>query len=245
MTGHRAKRIVIFGATGTVGAGALLECLDHPGVGEVVCVVRRPTGRSHAKLRELLHQDFSDFSPLASELRGVDGCLWAVGVPQLGRTEEEYKEVTHDYAVAAARVLHEQSPECCFVFVSGAGADETGTSSLMWARVKGMTESAILDMGFGRTLIFRPGAIVAKRGIRHSERVYALAALLGPLMRPFGLATSTVDIGRALIAAVLGKSVDPPEKVRLDSVGINELAKLAAKQVETGGTRAARQNRKT
>ncbi len=221
------KRVVIFGATGTLGAGALLECLDHPEFAEVVCVLRRPTGRSHPKLRELVHEDFSDFSSLASELRDIDGCLWAVGIPQAGLTEEQYTTITHDYAVAAARVLREQSPGCCFVFISGAGADETGTSRSMWARVKGKTENAILQLGFARALVFRPGTIVAKRGIQHSVRLYAWSSLFAPLMRPFGLATSTVEIGRALIAAIAGRSVGTPAKTRLDSADINELAALA------------------
>lgn len=218
------KRVVIFGATGTVGAGALLECLDHPDITEVICVLRHPTGRSHPKLREVIHRDFSDFTPLASELSGVDGCLWAIGVPQTGRSEQQYTEITHDHAVAAIRVLREQSPGCCFVFISAAGADETEGSNTLWARVKGRAENAVLDAGFARALIFRPGAIVAKRGIKHSVRLYGLASLLAPLMRPFGMATSTVEIGRAMIAAVLGKSVGEPGQVRFDSVGINRLA---------------------
>lgn len=226
MNTQTTKRIAIFGATGTVGAGALLECLDHPGVAEVVCVVRRPTGRSHQKLREVVHQDFTNFSSLASDLQGIDGCLWAIGIPQAGLTEQQYTEITHDFTVAAARVLFEQSPGCCFVFISGTGADETGTSRTMWARVKGKTENAVIDMGFARTLVFRPGAIVAKRGIRHNVRLYGLSSVLGPLMRPFGLATSTVEIGRAMIAAVLGRSVGEPPKIRLDSADINALAKL-------------------
>lgn len=111
----------------------------------------------------------------------MDECLWAIGIPHSGRTEQQYTEITHDYTLAAARVLYEQSPGCCFVFVSAAGADEIG---------------------------------------------------IGPLMRPFGQATSTVEIGRALIAATLGKSVGQPERVRLDSADINELAKLAPLEAE-------------
>lgn len=218
------KRVVIFGATGTVGAGALLECLDHPDITDVICVLRQATGRSHPKLQEVIHRDFNDFTPLASELSGVDGCLWAIGVPQTGRSEQQYTEITHDYAVAAIRVLHEQSPGCCFVFISGAGADETETSNTLWARVKGRAENAVLDAGFARSVIFRPGAIVARRGIKHSVRLYGLSSLLAPLMRPFGMATSTVEIGRAMIAAVLGKHLGEPGQVRFESAGINKLA---------------------
>lgn len=215
------KRVLIFGATGTVGAGALLECLDHPEVGEVLCVLRRPTGRSHEKLKELIHEDFLDFSPLAQEFNGVDACLWAIGVPSPGRTEAEYKKITHDYALAAAELLVKQSPGCCFVFISGAGAGVD--SRIMWARVKGMAERAILGLGFARALVFRPGGIVTSRGIQHNVLAYRLGNLLAPLGRPFGMTTSTVEIGRAFIAAALGRAVEG-DKTTLDSRDINSLA---------------------
>lgn len=216
------KRVLIFGATGTVGGGTLLECLDHPGIGEVLCVLRRPTGRSDDKLKELIHEDFTDFSPLADAFQGVDACLWAVGVPSPGRTEEAYTKITHDYTLAAAKLLLSQSPACTFVFISGAGADASG-SRVMWARVKGKTEVDVLNLGFSRALVFRPGAIVTSRGIKHSVWAYKLSDVFGPLMRPFGLATSTVEIGRAFIAAALGRPVEG-DKTTLESPDINKLA---------------------
>lgn len=222
------KRIMIFGASGTVGAGVLLECLDHSDISEVICVLRRPTGRSHPKLREILHQDFSDFSSLAADFQNIDGCLWAVGVPQTGLTEQQYTKITYGYTVAAIQLLCKESPHCCFVFISGAGADETGTDRSMWARVKGEAEVAVLEAGFARSLIFRPGAIATKRGIKHNTPLYGLSAILAPLMRPFGFATSTLEIGRAFIASVLGQGISQRKEYRLDSAGINSLAKLAA-----------------
>jgi uncharacterized protein YbjT (DUF2867 family) len=171
---HTPLRVVIFGATGTVGGGALLECLDSPAIGDVLCVVRRPTGRTNPKLTELIHRDFTDFSAVATTLAGFDACFWCIGIPVAGTTEERYTEITHDYTVAAARVLREQSPGLRFVFVSGAGADETGQGRTMWARVKGRTENDILNMGFAGAVVFRPGMIVPQRGIRHSVRLYGL-----------------------------------------------------------------------
>ncbi len=221
------KRVLIFGATGTVGAGALLECLDHPEIGEVLCIVRRPTGRSHSKLREIIHGDFLDYASIAADLRDIDGCFWAVGTRSSGLSEQDYIRVEHDYVVAAARALHKQNPQCCFVFGSGTGADETENSRQLWARVKGRAENAVLGMGFKQALIFRPGTIAPRRGIKHNVPMYGLAARLAPLMRPFGMATSTEEIGRAFIAAVLGKGAEHPEKVRLGSAEINTLAKLA------------------
>ncbi len=223
------SRILIFGATGTVGHGALLECLDHPQITQVVCVLRRPTGHSHPKLSEIIHHDFNDFSSLDLEFQHFDGCLWAIGIPQTGLTERQYTKVTFNFTVAAAQRLTEQSPECSFVFISGAGADETGTSKSMWARVKGRTENAILALAFKRIFIFRPGTIVAKRGVKHNVSAYAFSSIFAPLMRPFGLATSTVEIGRAFIAAVLMSDDVRLDHVRYNSADINRLAKLAGR----------------
>jgi len=220
------SRILIFGATGTVGHGALLECLDHPDITEIVCILRRSTGLVHAKLIEVIHADLNNIVALDLDFKNFDGCLWAIGVPQVGLTEQQYTEVTYTFPVAIAKKLYEQSPQCCIVYISGAGADENGTSKSMWARVKGQAENAILAMGFKRALIFRPGVIVAKRGIKHSVRAYGIFSMLAPLIRPFGFATSTVEIGRAFISAVLSNDATSLEHVRFDSAEINSLAKL-------------------
>ena len=227
----RPLRVVVFGATGTVGAGVVLECLDSPAIAQVLCIVRRSSGRTHAKLREVVHSDFSDLTSIEPELANVDACFWCVGIPSAGLTEERYTEVTLDYTQAAARVLREQSPDLCFVFVSGEGADETEQSRTMWARVKGRAENAILGMGFRSAVVFRPGMIVPRRGLRHNVRLYGVTTMILlpflPLLRALGRATSTVEIGRAMIAAALGGHVGEPPKQRLDSKDINELAKRA------------------
>jgi len=228
-------RVVIFGATGTVGAGVLLECLDSPAIAGVLCVVRRSMGRSHPKLREIVHGDFTNFDSIAAELEGIDACFWCIGIPSAGLSEERYSEVTHDYTVAAARVLLQQSPQARFVFVSGEGADESEKGRSMWARVKGRTENAILAMGFADAVVFRPGMIAPRRGLRHNVRLYRVVTAMMwpamPLLRVLGMATSTVELGRAMIAVALGEKaageqVGEPKKC-LGCADINELAKRA------------------
>lgn len=61
-------KFVLFGASGMVGSGALLECLDDPRVTEVVSVARSPSRVIHPRFRELLHRDFFDSSPIRSQL---------------------------------------------------------------------------------------------------------------------------------------------------------------------------------
>ena len=134
------KRILIFGATGTWGSGALLECLDHPEITEVTCILRRSSGRTHPKLRELLHSDFRDFSAISREFAGIDACFWALGSPSSGHTAEEFTRIEHGFVTAAAKALHAQSTQCRFVIVSGPGADRSETSRQLWARIKGRAE---------------------------------------------------------------------------------------------------------
>ena len=67
----KIMKVILFGATGMVGQGVLRECLVDAGVTEVLAVGRSPTGVQHAKLREVLHDDFTDFSKIESQLGGI------------------------------------------------------------------------------------------------------------------------------------------------------------------------------
>jgi hypothetical protein len=98
-----AMKVILFGATGMVGQGALRECLLDPGVEAVLAVGRRATGQSHPKLREIVHRDFLDFSTIERELAGYDACLFALGVSSARMSEPDYVRVTYDFALAAAR----------------------------------------------------------------------------------------------------------------------------------------------
>src|SRR3954469_4564499 len=116
-------RVILFGATGMVGQGVLRECLLDPEVTTGVSVVRRSGGQPHPKLRELLHGDFHDFTPIERELAGFDACFFALGITSVGLTEDAYRKITVDITRAAGTVLARANPGMTFIFVSGAGAD--------------------------------------------------------------------------------------------------------------------------
>jgi uncharacterized protein YbjT (DUF2867 family) len=152
-------RIVIFSSSGMVGQGALRECLGDREVGQVVSVVRAPSGNAHEKLHEIVHNNFLDFTPIENELAGLDGCLYCLGVTATGTSEESYARITCEFTIAAATTLLKLNPGMSFVFVSGTGADSTESGSTMWARVKGKTENALLAMPFRSIHVFRPAMI--------------------------------------------------------------------------------------
>ena len=114
-------KVVLFGATGMIGQGVLRECLLDPEVESVVAIVRSATGQRHPKLREVVHRDFTDFSGIESDLSGQDACFFCLGVSSVGMKEADYRRVTYDFTMAAARLLARLNPGMTFVFVSGAG----------------------------------------------------------------------------------------------------------------------------
>jgi uncharacterized protein YbjT (DUF2867 family) len=199
-------KVVLFGATGMVGQGVLLECLRDADVTCIVSVTRAASGRSDPKLREIVHGDFQDFSAISVELTGFDACFFCLGIASSGMSEEAYSKITYGIAVAAARVLVKENPAMIFIFVSGAGADPTEKGRVMWARVKGRAENAILGMGFRGAYIFRPGFIRPLDGIQSKTKLYrvlyiALSPIVPILERLMPRqVTTTRQVGRAMLA---------------------------------------------
>lgn len=219
-------KALLFGSSGMVGQGVLRECLLDPDVEQVVSVVRRATGSTQPKVREVVHGDFHDFSAIEPAIAGTDVCFFALGATSAGLSEEAYRRVTYDTTMAAAKALLRVNPASTFVFVSGAGTDSTERGRVMWARVKGAAENALLAMPFKASYMFRPAFIQPLHGIRSrtaSYRVfYMVLRPVMPLLRALlpRYVTTTERLGRAMIAAAKHGA---PKRV-LESADINALA---------------------
>jgi uncharacterized protein YbjT (DUF2867 family) len=177
------KRLVIVGATGMVGGYALRYALDHPAVTAATAIGRKPTGLTHAKLIEVLHQDFADCSPLAGALSGQDAALFCLGAYTGAVPDAELRRITVDYAVEFVRVLRGSSPNATFAFLSGGGADPTGRSRMAFARYKGEAEKALAAAGFPRVYIFRPAYIYPVQPRREPNVSYRLLRAIYPAFR--------------------------------------------------------------
>lgn len=218
-------RVILFGATGMVGQGVLRECLLDPGVERVLAVGRTATPQREEKLHDLVVANFLDFSAVERELSGYDACFFCLGITSAGMTEADYRRVTYDFALAAAQTLVRINPEMTFVFVSGAGADSTGRGRVMWARVKGQTENALLALPFKGVYVFRPAAIQPLHGIRSKTSwINAAYAVLGPLYPVFkrlvpDYVTTTEQVGRAMLVVARRGA---PKRV-LENADINRL----------------------
>jgi uncharacterized protein YbjT (DUF2867 family) len=197
--------VVLFGATGMVGDGVLHECLLDARVASVLVITRSPLAYSHPKLREHRRTDFYDLADLAPELAGSDACFFCLGVSALGRSESGYRRVTFDITLAVATALADVRPNTTFCYVSGEGTDSSTRGRAMWARVKGETENALLQLPL-EAYMFRPGFIRPRPGARAGtplyRMIYAILRPLYPVLRRVAPehVTTAENIGRAMIA---------------------------------------------
>jgi uncharacterized protein YbjT (DUF2867 family) len=217
--------IILFGATGMVGQGVLRECMVDPDVQSVLSVGRGATGQHHQKLRELIHKNMFDFSTIESQLSGFDACFFCLGISSAGMKEADYRRITYDIAMAAAQTLVKLNPAMTFIYVSGAGTDSTEHGRIMWARVKGETENALLRLPFKAACMFRPGVIVPLHGVQSKTKLYRIVyTAVGPLLHTLYVwfpefVTTTEQIGRAMIKVAR----EGPSKEILESSDINRL----------------------
>jgi hypothetical protein len=219
--------VVITGASGMVGKGVLLYCLEDARVSSVLAIGRSPLGISHPKLKEMIQKDFYNFSNRQTELKGYDACFFCLGVSSAGMSEAEYSKITYNITLSFASAFYKASPNAVFCYVSGQGTDSSEKGKVMWARVKGRTENAILNMGFKGAYMFRPAFIKALRGAKSKTKLYSFFyTLFRPLfpliMLSKKMATDTDRIAKAMLSV----SLDGYDLKVLYCAEINRIATL-------------------
>ena len=218
-------KVILFGATGMVGQGVLRECLLDADVESVLSVGRRPTGQAHAKLHELQHDDFMDYSAIEAQLRGYDACFFCLGVSSVGMDAERYRHLTYDITLAAAKTLVRLNPGMVFTYVTGRSTDSTERGPVRWARVKGKTENDLLKLPFKAAYMFRPAGIQPLHGVRsRTAWIQAIYVVTAPLLSYLArnapkYMTTSEQLGRAMIKVAR----DGYPKPVLESEDINSI----------------------
>jgi uncharacterized protein YbjT (DUF2867 family) len=218
--------VILFGATGMVGQGVLRECLLDPEVESVLAVGRSAIEQQHEKLHQIVLKTLTDLSSVESRLSGYDACFFCLGVSSAGMSEDDYRHVTYDLTLSVAATLVRLNPAMTFVYVSGAGTDSSEHGRMMWARIKGKTENALLAMPFKAAYMFRPGYIQPMHGVQTKTQwygtMYAIISPLYPLLKRLfpGYVTSTERLGRAMISVAKTSAT----KRVLESNDINDIS---------------------
>jgi uncharacterized protein YbjT (DUF2867 family) len=219
-------RIILTGATGMVGEGVLLTCLDHPAVEQVLMVNRSSYPLEHPKLKELLLPDFMQAASVADQFSGYNACFFCAGISSVGLSEQQYTHITYDTTLSFAEALMSVAQQMTFIFVSGGSTDSTEQGKTMWARVKGRTENALARLGFAAEYNFRPGLMKPHPGQRNVKTIFRVMAWLYPLLKFTPYASTLRQVGLAMIHAAL---YGAPRQT-LEVKDINALANISSTQ---------------
>ena len=183
----------------------LLECLEHPAIEQVLLVNRRPYDAKHPKLRQCIVPDFMNLDGFTNQLTGYDACFYCAGVSSAGMSEKDYSHIIYDITTHFAQTLASLNPQMTFIYVSGSLTDSSEKGRVMWARVKGKTENALMRLGFQKVYNFRPGFMRPTPGQRNIKWYYTVIGWMYPLLRvllPNQVSTLS-DVGLAMINSVL------------------------------------------
>jgi uncharacterized protein YbjT (DUF2867 family) len=195
-------KVIITGATGMVGEGVLLECLQSPEIERVLSVSRRSSGHAHAKLTELLVPDFRELTSVEAQLTGYDACFYCAGVSSVGMSEADYTRVTYDTALAFAQTLARLNPGLVLVHVSGAHTDGSEQGKIMWARVKGKAENALMRLPLRGVYNMRPSLMKPVAGQKNLKTSYRVGLVFYPVLNLFFPGLSLSQVARAMIRCV-------------------------------------------
>lgn len=196
-------KLIVTGATGMVGEGVLLAVLDREEVIEVLSISRKPSGINHPKLKEIIHSDFYDLSPIESQMKGYNAVLFCLGISSVGLSKEDYYKITYTLTLHFAEVYHRQNPEGKFCYISGRGTDsqEKGNG---WASVKGKTENDLVKLFGQNAYNFRPAFIKPMMGFKRVNKYFKYVAWMykpGRSLFPSGF-TNTTEIANAMVNVV-------------------------------------------
>lgn len=192
-------KVIITGATGMVGEGVLLHCLESNEVEKVLLIGRRHLDIEHPKLKELLVKDFNKLGEFAEQLKGYDACFYCAGISSVGMNEADYTHITYDTTLNFAKVLLSVNPNMVFDFVSGGHTNTNGRQ--MWQRVKGKTEDALMQLGFKDEYNFRPGFMKPVKGQKNVRWFFKPVVAIFPILLP-GLSLTLHEVGQAMINSV-------------------------------------------
>lgn len=218
-------KVIITGVTGMVGEGVLHECLQSPDIETVLTIGRRPSGKQHPKLKEIIHADFTDVNSIADQLKGYDGCFCCMGVTSVGKDEATYFRMTYDMTMPLAKAFAAANPGGIITYVSGLGTDSTEKGKIMWARVKGKTENDLMKLPVKGAYMFRPGIMTPTPGLTNTIKAYKWFGWIIPIMkllRPNTVST-LAQVGQAMLVLL---KTSPPTQI----LEVKDIVKIATKQ---------------
>ena len=209
------KKVIVAGSSGMIGQLILNRCLNDAAVGGVISLVRRPMEIEHPKLREIVLDDFLDYTSQHAHFTSVDAVYYCVGVYTGAVDRERFRQITIDYPMALARAVQLVSPKSSFVLLSGQGADRKEKSRLMFALDKGIVENQLLSLWGNQFYACRPGYIYPVQKRKEPNFSYSLSRKLYPILKHLGKKFSITS--EELAQAMFYIGLKQPEKTLFEN----------------------------
>jgi uncharacterized protein YbjT (DUF2867 family) len=216
------RSAVVLGATGLVGGHCLELLLADPAYGRVTVLARRPSGRTHPKLSEVI----ADFDRLESHVDALSAddvfCCLGTTIRKAG-SQEAFRKVDFDYPARAARLASGRGAKR-FLVVTAMGAD--AGSRIFYNRVKGEVEREVSRLPFETVVLVRPSLILGERDDRRPAEAAAQVVmpalsflLAGPLKKYRAIPGRTVAKAMVRLAKEAGPGVRVAESDELAALG--------------------------
>ena len=170
------KVALVLGASGETGKEVVRNLVKSDLYGQVNVVTRRqlefPEDDPNYKKVEQKIVDFEQLEQSGSAFSGVDTAFCCLGTTRAVAGAEGFVKVDHDYVLSSARIL--QSNNCSdFHLLTSKGS--SANSWLLYPSTKGKVENAVMELGFPRLTIYRPGLLVCDRPNRPRRMLEELA----------------------------------------------------------------------
>lgn len=212
------KTVLILGASGMIGGEILKLSLNNPKIDKVKIIVRKPLGISNDKLEEIIHSDYYDYAAISDHLQHVDICYFCIGVYTGAVPKDEFNRITIDMPFELAQALKKYNPNITFCLLSGAGADATETSKVLFAKAKGIAENKLINLNFNRLHIFRPGYIYPVTPRKEPNIWYRLFRMLYKPLKGIMKSSSVTSV--QLAAKMITESLNESDQLIFENIDI-------------------------
>lgn len=168
-------KVLITGATGTIGSAILKQCLQDPSITSIVALSRRalPHDYTSPKLSTIIVSDFAQYdATLLSEIVSADAAIWAMGTPDANReVNQVYPHAFFTSFMDARKNTEHRSQRFRYIRVCGAFTESDQDRSLWFyseaRKLHGMSESRTLELGqqyrdVCQTFVVKPGGVATQ-----------------------------------------------------------------------------------
>lgn len=222
--------LLLAGATGLIGADVLDRLLADDSDRLIIVPTRRALGCKHPRLREIV-VDLSDATQDANLQRaisvavapgGIGGYLSCLGTTiRAAGSRAAFEAVDYALVLRLARIARALGASQA-TLISSVGAD--ARSANFYLAVKGRIEQALVELGFERVDLLRPGLLRGQRtqhrpGEALGQSLLPLldGLLLGPLRRYRTIAASEVAAAAVALQGASGAGPHIHEYAQLHS----------------------------